>query len=94
MTVTRSEATRERAQLRARFAAAARVVRVSGRRSSSLLAHGEPMVWLTGGALAIGLVMIAGAARLVLVRRARHLLAGAAGPRLKMADGDGRRWAR
>lgn len=33
--------------------------RRAGRRTS-LLAHGEPMVWLTGGALAIALVMIAG----------------------------------
>ncbi|MGH7162550.1 MAG: hypothetical protein ACREID_03620, partial [Planctomycetota bacterium] len=30
------------------------------RRSTSLFAHGEPMIWATGGALAICLVMILG----------------------------------
>jgi len=30
------------------------------RRRTSLFAHGEPMVWLTGGTLVISLAMIAG----------------------------------
>ena len=36
------------------------------RRVTSLLAHGEPMVWLTGGALGLALVMIAGLLGLIL----------------------------
>ncbi len=36
------------------------------RRRTSLFAHGEPMVWLTGGALVIALAMIAGLLLLVL----------------------------
>ena len=35
------------------------------RRKTSLSAHGEPMLWLTGGSLVIGLVMIAGLLALV-----------------------------
>lgn len=38
------------------------------RARSSLLAHGEPMVWLTGGGLALALLMIAGLLLLILVR--------------------------
>src|SRR6185295_10367757 len=34
----------------------------------SLFAHGEPMVWLTGGALAISLAMIVGLLVLVVVQ--------------------------
>lgn len=34
--------------------------RVRGRNKTSLYAHGEPMVWLTGGALALSLLMIIG----------------------------------
>ncbi|MBZ0258564.1 phosphate ABC transporter permease PstA [bacterium] len=37
------------------------------RSKTSLLAHGEPMVWLTGGALALSLAMIVGLFLLVLV---------------------------
>ena len=36
------------------------------RRRTSLFAHGEPMVWLTGGTLVLCLVMIAGLLGLVL----------------------------
>ena len=36
-----------------------------GKRATSLLSHGEPMVWLTGGALAIALMMIVGLLLLV-----------------------------
>ncbi len=36
------------------------------RRATSLLSHGEPMVWLTGGALAIASLMIVGLLTLVL----------------------------
>jgi phosphate transport system permease protein len=35
-------------------------------RSRSALADGQPMIWLTGGALAIGLAMIVGLLGLVL----------------------------
>ena len=35
------------------------------RRRTSLLAHGEPMVWLTGGSLVVAMVMIAGLLGLV-----------------------------
>ncbi len=46
--------------------------RSSRRRArSSLLAHGEPMVWLTGGALAVALLMILGLLALVLVQGMR-----------------------
>jgi len=38
------------------------------RRRTSLYAHGEPMVWLTGGALAVALFMIVGLLLLVLVQ--------------------------
>ncbi len=38
------------------------------RRGTSLFAHGEPMVWLTGGALALALTMIIGLLALVVVR--------------------------
>ena len=38
------------------------------RRKSSLLAHGEPMVWLTGGSLIVALTMIAGLLVLVLAQ--------------------------
>lgn len=37
------------------------------RRRTSLFAHGEPMVWLTGGALALGILMILGLLLLVLI---------------------------
>ena len=40
-------------------------------RTTSLYAHGEPMVWLTGGALALSLFMIAGLVVLVVVQGAR-----------------------
>ncbi|MFM7296028.1 MAG: hypothetical protein ACKO4Q_02250, partial [Planctomycetota bacterium] len=40
--------------------------RRSERRATSLLSHGEPMVWLTGGALAIASLMILGLLALVL----------------------------
>jgi len=43
-----------------------RPARRGGRPGTSLLAHGENMVWLTGGALAICVVMIAGLLGLVL----------------------------
>ncbi len=47
----------------------ARVVRGrTRRRATSLFAHGEPMVWLTGGALGLCLVMISGLLLLVLSR--------------------------
>ena len=39
-----------------------------GRSGSTLLANGEPMIWLTGGALAFALGMIAGLLALVLMR--------------------------
>jgi phosphate transport system permease protein len=42
--------------------------RRSVRRSTSLSAHGEPLVWLTGGALAISLTMIVGLLALVVDR--------------------------
>jgi phosphate transport system permease protein len=42
--------------------------RKPGRAASSLLAQGEPMLWLTGGALAVSLVMIVALVLLVLVR--------------------------
>ena len=35
---------------------------------STVLANGEPMIWLTGGALAVALAMILGLLALVLVR--------------------------
>ena len=35
------------------------------RRKSSLLAHGEPMMWLTGGSLIVCMLMIAGLLALV-----------------------------
>src|SRR5262245_10040503 len=38
------------------------------RRRSSLLAHGEPSVWLSGGALALALVMIFSLLLLILVQ--------------------------
>lgn len=34
--------------------------RSRGRRKTSLLAHGEPMIWLTGGALVLAMAMIVG----------------------------------
>lgn len=46
-------------------ARAPRVRRRGGRRTTSLLANGEPLVWLTGGALAIALMMIVGLLLLV-----------------------------
>lgn len=42
--------------------------RSSARRRTSLFAHGEPLVWLTGGALGLALLMIAGLLGLILVR--------------------------
>ncbi|HEY4309603.1 MAG TPA: phosphate ABC transporter permease PstA [Pirellulales bacterium] len=39
-----------------------------GRSGSTVLANGEPMIWLTGGALAVALAMIVGLLVLVLVR--------------------------
>lgn len=47
-----------------------RGVRRRERSRTSLLAHGEPMVWLTGGALAVALLMITGLLLLVLVQGA------------------------
>lgn len=44
------------------------MVRRRTRATTSLLAHGEPMVWLTGGALAVALLMITGLLLLVLVQ--------------------------
>ncbi len=44
------------------------VRRRNRRRATSLFAHGEPMVWLTGGALGLCLVMITGLLGLVLSR--------------------------
>lgn len=41
--------------------------RTRGQRRSSLFANGEPMVWLTGGALALALFMIVGLLSLVVV---------------------------
>ncbi|MEZ5979156.1 MAG: phosphate ABC transporter permease PstA [Planctomycetota bacterium] len=41
---------------------------VPRRRTTSLSAHGEPMVWLTGGSLAIGLLMVVGLLWIVLSR--------------------------
>jgi phosphate transport system permease protein len=38
-----------------------------GRAQTSLLAHGEPLVWLTGGSLAVALAMIAGMLLLIVV---------------------------
>ncbi|MCC7012840.1 MAG: phosphate ABC transporter permease PstA [Planctomycetes bacterium] len=40
--------------------------RGAGQRRTSLFAHGEPLVWLTGGALALAVVMILGLLLLVL----------------------------
>ena len=40
----------------------------AGRAGSTVLANGEPMIWLTGGALAVALAMILGLLALVLVR--------------------------
>ena len=39
-----------------------------GRATSSLLAHGEPMVWLTGGGLALAILMIVGLLSLIVVQ--------------------------
>lgn len=51
--------------------AAPRVVRrVRGRSQTSMLARGEPMLWLTGGALAIALTMIVSLVLLILVKGA------------------------
>ena len=47
-----------------------RSIRHRQRSATSLLAHGEPMVWLTGGALAVALLMIIGLLLLVLVQGA------------------------
>ena len=41
------------------------------RATTSLLAHGEPMVWLTGGALAVALMMIVGLLGLIVVEGMR-----------------------
>ncbi len=50
---------------------AARRTRPSrARRASSVLAHGEPSVWATGGALAIAIAMIGGLLLLVLIQGA------------------------
>ncbi len=49
-------------------APAPRPARRAQRRTSSLLAHGEPMVWLTGGSLTIALLMIGGLLALVLAQ--------------------------
>jgi len=46
------------------------------RRRTSLYAHGEPMVWLTGGALAVGLFMIVGLLVLVTVQGAKTFWPG------------------
>ncbi len=46
----------------------ARLPRRAAARRTSLHAHAEPMVWLTGGALAVSLLMVAGLLLLVLVR--------------------------
>ena len=46
------------------------------RRRTSLFAHGEPMVWLTGGSLAIALVMIAGLLALILYQGGRTFWPG------------------
>jgi len=42
--------------------------RSRGRNKTSLYAHGEPMVWLTGGALAVSLVMIVSLLALVVIQ--------------------------
>jgi phosphate transport system permease protein len=42
--------------------------RLRTRARASLLAHGEPMIWVTGGALAVALAMISGLLFLVLLR--------------------------
>lgn len=46
-------------------APAAKRVRSRKRTATSLLAHGQPMIWLTGGALCLSLVMIVGLLMLV-----------------------------
>lgn len=53
---------------RASHAPARRPLRRRARSTTSLLAHGEPMVWLTGGALAVALLMILGLLLLVLAQ--------------------------
>ena len=62
------------------------------RAARPLLAHGEPMVWLTGGGLVVCLVMIVGLLALVLVPGRPHLLAPARWC-ASSCDGDGT-WAR
>jgi phosphate transport system permease protein len=47
-----------------------RTRRVAGGRATALLAHGEPMIWITGGALAIALLMITGLLALVVTQGA------------------------
>ncbi len=44
--------------------------RTEGARRTALFAHGEPMIWITGGALAIALIMIVGLLTLVVVQGA------------------------
>jgi phosphate transport system permease protein len=44
--------------------------RRSGQRRTALFAHGEPMIWVTGGALAIALLMITGLLGLVVAQGA------------------------
>lgn len=53
---------------RASHAPARRPLRRRVRSTTSLPAHGEPMVWLTGGALAVALLMILGLLLLILAQ--------------------------
>ena len=64
-----------------------RARRRSGGRRTSLFAHGEPMVWLTGGALALSLVMIVGLLGLVVWFGARTFWPG---PVVQVETVDGR----
>jgi len=55
-------------------------------RRTSLFAHGEPMVWLTGGSLAIALLMIAGLLTLIVVRGMATFWPG---PLVRVVDPEG-----
>ena len=57
-----------------------------GSRSTPLAAHGEPMIWLTGGSLAVALLMIVGLLGLILVEGLSTFWPGPV-VELRLADG-------
>lgn len=61
--------------------------RRAGGRRTSLFANGEPMVWLTGGALALALMMIVGLLALIIYQGARTFWPG---PVVRIETIDGR----